>query len=227
MFKKNKKEKPVDDLEDVVRLFESTDSESDESHDINIGGDDDLDFVDNLGLKDKEDKKPVQKKHYKQKKNNRKNSSDFINLDNTDTTNFIVIGHKNRAFGSIKTIFKALVLTTVLAIIAIVVIAMSIDKAIQENIKGKQIDVYGYSILSNSYQPNLDELKIGDSIICLKDDQINWVPLVYSYDIYEVASRNGVIIYCVDKDGNDIKIESTDVAYIISGNHVGGENGNS
>lgn len=140
-------------------------------------------------------------------------SGDFVILDDKEEKNVGKIIGKTLKY----------ILSFAFLSLLIVVAYFSVSyKIIPENVKGAKYQLGdNLTMISRDYTPNLDELKVGDTI--LTSETSDWMPFLISYKKMEVTGRNAYIVYVKDlnqtlnntKKDSSIKIQSVDVDYIL------------
>lgn len=141
---------------------------------------------------------------------------DFAVLsDGTAESSFVIIENKTAGVsGKIKVALKTIALVILFITLSVGVYFCLQYKMIPEKIAGYNWYSHGISIISNDYQPNIDELQQGDVIICL-NDKTEWIPFQFTYNRFEYKDRNGALIFVEDKGGDNHTIESVDIDYIV------------
>lgn len=159
-------------------------------------------------------KKKKAKKN-KEKKKRKGKDPGFVNIESPTMVggdDFVIIQDNKKHFRGLKGFIKAIFAIIIFILLTILVYILLSFKFVPENVKGSDYYIKGISVISSNYKPNLDELKIGDEVICIKNDKL---PFVASYDKYTCQSRNSYIIFAVDNAGNKKKLEANSIDYII------------
>lgn len=145
-----------------------------------------------------------------------KNDGEFINLGDdtiTDQEDFVIVGEKNNKFkkflNHIKIIF---VIALLISLTVFIYLSMSF-KIITKNVMGSDYSIKSINFISRNYQPNLDELKVGDILIC-EYPKLKWSPIVLNYKEYKYKNRNFGRIFVTDSEGKVREIEAVDISYI-------------
>lgn len=137
---------------------------------------------------------------------------EISDLDSDDE--FEIIGDQKKTWKIFLKLFKWIFIVLFLILLVGVVYFSLSYKIINKNVIGNEINIGDYSIISRYYQPSLEELKVGD-VIYVKNDSFNdFLPLVLSYDEYEVTGREGYILFCKNDIKKNIAIETPNVLYI-------------
>lgn len=150
------------------------------------------------------------------KNKNGKSKKEFITMEgDIPTDDFIIIGNKKSILKPILTGFKAILIIIITAVLIAITYFSVCFRLVPGDVKGSEYKILNYSVVSrNSQQANIDELNPGDKIICYEND-ISWFPIVLSYNELTFKSREGYILTCEDNSGKNIKIQSTEVAFIL------------
>lgn len=205
----NNTKKDVEYIEDEVEFFDLRNDDSDEQHD-------DVEQNDVSNINDGKLKKKKNNTFKKFKFNlKNKETSDFIVLDSVaaDEEDFIIVNNETGKFKLVLSKMKIVVAIAIFCLLTVLAYFLMSYRLINEDIKGSTYHLGDLSMVSRDYQPNLDELKVGDKIICLNDN-LDWLPIALKYDKLTYKSRNGVIIFAEDDEGNKHKIQSVDVDLI-------------
>lgn len=139
---------------------------------------------------------------------------------NIPSTEFEIIQDKKNIKGYIIGTLKILLTFIVITLgIAFIYFCLSF-KVIKEDIRGASLKINvannEYSILSKNHSPNLDELKVGDTLITIDSKyKDSFLPYIFKYTKIKYSSRNGVVIYGTDLSGANRKISSSDIVYVI------------
>ena len=178
----------------------------------------------------------------KQKRNNKKDQKDdeildisfgnggkngkFTNIGDAGTgaDDFVILGDNDdkSALSITLKVFKWIVGFALLSALIIVAYFSVSYKVIPENVKGAKYTLSdNMTMISRNYKPNLDELKVGDTVLC--SETSDWVPFLLSYKKLEVTGRNAYIIFVKDvnqtsnntKEKTVQKIQSVDIDYIL------------
>lgn len=171
----------------------------------------------------KQNNKGRKNSFFKKKKNTIKKANDFGNSKNADfvdmgddslVEDFVIVGDNSGKMRNFISSFKV-VIGIICCILLTVLVYLSMSfKIIPEDIKGSDYSLGSFSVISRNYQPNLDELKIGDKIVCI-DENFNWLPITVKYEKFTFKSRNGAIIFTEDENGKTHKIQSVDIDYVL------------
>ena len=86
---------------------------------------------------------------------------------------------------------------------------------VPEEVKGTNQDLFGFSVISRDYVVSLDEIREGD--ILVQSSTPDWFPLLVKYKLYRYRSHNGGIIFVVNSEGLNERIQQGDVSYILRG----------
>lgn len=200
------------DFEDVEVI--STETEPDESNLKQRGQN-----KKNKKVKNKDRKNSF----FKKKKSSIKKANDFGNSKNADfvdmgddslVDDFVIVGDNSGKMRNFISSFKVVIGIICCILLTIFVYLSMSFKIVPEDIKGSDYSLGSLSVISRNYQPNLDELKIGDEIVCI-DENFNWLPFTVKYEKFTFKSRNGAIIFTEDENGKTHKIQSVDIDYVL------------
>ena len=204
----------IDEMENIADLIGTDDDESENNNDDDNGFEN-ISILDD-GTSDDLKGKKRDKRSRKNKRKNKEKDPGFISID-TDSMiggdDFIIIEDNKKHFRGIKSTFKVIFSIIIFILLTIIVYISLSFKFIPENIKGSDYRIKNYSIISSSYKPNLDELKQGDEVICIKNE--SKFPFVLTFNKYVCQSRNGFVIFVTDESGKKLKIEANDINYIV------------
>lgn len=168
--------------------------------------------------KDRKDDGKKAKKFGKRSKKSDQGASDFTIIGDGADSDFVIIENKSEGIGgALRRIFGAAFAVILFAFLTFSLYFCLSYKMIPERISGYNWYINGVSVISNNYQPNIDELQVGDRIIVI-DDNKEWIPFQFSYNRYEYQSRNGAIIYVETESGEKMTIESVDIDYVVKMN---------
>ena len=172
----------------------------------------------------------ITKKIFKKKKNQDEEEQQlpddlkqfgFVEMTgNIPSTDFEIIQDKKNFLGVFLNILK-IIAACIIITFGIFCIYFSLSfKIIKENVRGANyefnINNSTFSILSKNHTPNLDELKVGDKIVVIEEeDKSKYNPFILKYTKIEYTSRNGVQIFGIDPNGSSRRISSGDIAYVI------------
>lgn len=162
--------------------------------------------------------KIVDKERKKIKKQQKKDNNVVINIDDgstySETEDFVIIQDQKKRFNGLKAFIKFIIAVIIFIILTVAVYICLSFKFVPENVKGSDYSVNGYSMISSSYKPNLDELRKNDKVICVNNKSA-FIPIIFDYNVYTCISRNSYMITCEKSNGEKIKIEANNIDYII------------
>lgn len=144
-----------------------------------------------------------------------KGASNMVTLDGGLPMEDVVIldNEKNARHSRIMRGFK-LALMVVLLVFATSCVYFGMSyKMIDADVKGTETTFENFSVISRFYQPNTEELKGGETLIISKTP--DWCPIVYSYETYTYLGRHGGIIYALNAEGLQTKLEQMEISYIM------------
>lgn len=214
-------EEESDGLESILKILNEAKSQDEPSDEIvDIG----LDKKDKNKKLTKEEKKALKQMKKEQKALKRKNSkingkNDFIKLyvsmDGSSEDDFIIVGDKSNKLSGIGSVLKVSFIVVFSILLTILIAFSLLFKIVPANVKGGDMYINNkYSIVSRDHQPNLDELKVND-VVLLEDENLSWMPITYSFNLYVCKNRKGNFIYVNDLDGNEKKIEYSEIDYVL------------
>lgn len=157
------------------------------------------------------------KREKRKKKPKSKGKSDMIVLEGAVpiSDDFVILeetGKRGRKI--LKGVKLALLCILFLVMIFLTYFLLSY-RMVPEEVKGTNQDLFGFSVISRDYVVSLDEIREGD--ILVQSSTPDWFPLLVKYKLYRYRSHNGGIIFVVNSEGLNERIQQGDVSYILRG----------